>query len=262
MALAAMKEELTAQYDQLLRSRLEEMDTLMRNEVKQQELHFEEALQAKLLEASESRKGALERLNAQVKSLEDSIAFTRAADEASTGVHKVTAAALSLANKFETDESFKKEAALMQSLAEQRGDAHLGALLSRLPQKSGGVATLPQLQYRFQRVKAAARHEANVPEGMGGFGGQLVAYAVTALSVEPKGMVKGGGAEECLARAAFHVDNGDLGEAAKEVDGLGGRAKGAVADWLAEAKARVLVDELSAAVRLYAAELNRQQLSS
>eukprot|EP00968_Pinguiococcus_pyrenoidosus_P021901 scaffold2952_cov312-Pinguiococcus_pyrenoidosus.AAC.16 len=84
------------------------------------------------------------------------------------------------------------------------------------------------MQYRFDRVKRAARHESNVPPEMPGFGGrrqtlqkaalakikqadrivskgQIVASVTTFLTVPPKGLVKGSGPEERLARAAYFV---------------------------------------------------------
>jgi len=261
-ALTLIQAQLEEKYEEQLRVRMAEMERLMQQELKRQELEFNAAVSDKVADITKSRADAFALLQDECERLRASIAHTQAADAKSMEVHKITAAALALAQKFETSEPFAKEAGALASISAGAG-APMAEMVQQLPPSAAkkGIPTLPQLQYRFGRVKAAARHEANVPPEMPGFGGQLVASATTFLTVTPKGLVKGDGAEERLARATYYVETGDLAQAAGEIAGLSGRAKAAANDWLEQAQWRLKADQVSAAIRLHAASLNQRQVS-
>uniref|UniRef100_A0A7R9YBK3 MICOS complex subunit MIC60 n=1 Tax=Pinguiococcus pyrenoidosus TaxID=172671 RepID=A0A7R9YBK3_9STRA len=261
-ALALMKSQMEEKYQAELRLRTGDMERLLQQQIRRQELEFNAAVLDKVKELTDSRSEAYKQMAAEVGLLRSSVAETKALDAKSLEVHKITAAALSLAQKFETNEPFLQEANTLARLSSSAGP-EISSLIEELPQDAmkKGIPTLPQLQYRFDRVKRAARHESNVPPEMPGFGGQIVASVTTFLTVPPKGLVKGSGPEERLARAAYFVQTGELAKAASEVSGLTGRAKAAVQDWLNDAESRIKADKVSAAITLQAASLNRRQLS-
>jgi hypothetical protein len=90
-----------------------------------------------------------------------------------------------------------------------------------------GVPTLSELQVRFPTVQSAAREAAFVPEASQGMAGHMFATALAAVTIKPRGLVEGAGADEVLARAAYHVERGDLPKAVHELDALTVSSKGA-----------------------------------
>ena len=57
--------------------------------------------------------------------------------------------------------------------------------------------------------------------------GHMFATALAAVTIKPRGLVEGAGADEVLARAAYHVERGDLPKAVHELDALTVSSKGA-----------------------------------
>ncbi len=82
------------------------------------------------------------------------------------------------------------------------------------------MPTLSELQVRFPTVQSAAREAAFVPEASQGMAGHMFASALAAVTIKPRGLVEGAGADEVLARAAYHVERGDLPKAVHELDAL------------------------------------------
>jgi len=54
----------------------------------------------------------------------------------------------------------------------------------------------------------------------------------------------GAGTDEILARATYNLERGQLRAAVNELNGLQGLPAKAVKDWLADAKARLLVEQV------------------
>lgn len=85
----------------------------------------------------------------------------------------------------------------------RQGDAVLEPLLASLPASvEQGVPTLSELQVRFPTVQSAAREAAFVPESSQGMAGHMFATAVAAVTIKPRGLVEGSGADEVGWRGA------------------------------------------------------------
>lgn len=188
------------------------------------------------------RLDALADLSAKVEALNRVFADSSDYEHVSWGVHKLTAAVMALELKLGTPEPVYKELAALKKIT--AGDAVVEAVLTKLPEDVGrGVPTLPELQVRFARVRGAAREAAFVPESQPGLVGHIVGSTFAALSIQPKGLVPGSGTDEVLARAAYHVELGHLGEAVTELKTLQGLPAKTVQDWVRDAKARLQVEQ-------------------
>lgn len=211
--------------------------------------------QTKYQSAVEGRLEELERLRAQVQALDAVFKTDTDYEHLSAKVHKVTAALMAFELALQTSKPLKKELGALNKVT--AGDVVLDAVLGALPKAvEDGVPTLSELQVRFPTVQAAAREAAFVPETSPGMMGHMFGSALAAVTIKPRGLVEGAGADETLARAAYHVERGDLVDAVEELEGLKGLAGKTVQDWLVDAKMRLVVAQAVRAMNARSALLN------
>lgn len=214
--------------------------------------------QSKFQAAVAGRLEELERLKAEVAALDRVFQTDTDYEHASYKVHRVSAAIMAFELGLLSSNPLKRELAALRHVTQ--GDAVLEPLLGSLPATvEQGVPTLSELQVRFPTVQSAAREAAFVPESSPGMAGHMFATALAAVTIKPRGLVEGAGADEVLARAAYHVERGDLPKAVAELDalppqGLPGKV---VKDWLRDAKGRLLVEQAVRAMAARSALLNR-----
>ena len=101
-----------------------------------------------------------------------------------------------------------------------------------------GVPTSAQLIDRFRRVAAEVRKAALLPENAG-VASHAASYVLSNFLFKKKGMTVGDDVESILTRTETLLEEGNLDEAAREMNGLDGWAKTLSWDWLSEAR-RVL----------------------
>lgn len=128
------------------------------------------------------------------------------------------------------------------SLLDGDADAALG-LAPLEPYAVSGIPTRDQLSARFPQEAAEARAAAALPADADWIDETVI--AVTSLvSVTPIPGEEGetGSVDGRLARAAHRVVNGDLDQAVSVLQGMEGPAAAAIADWLADAEARLAAE--------------------
>ena len=101
-----------------------------------------------------------------------------------------------------------------------------------------GVPTTAQLIDRFRRVAAEVRKASLLPEDAG-VASHAASVALSKFMFKKKGMTVGDDVESVLTRTETLLEEGNLDEAAREMNTLGGWAKTLSWDWLGECR-RVL----------------------
>lgn len=119
-----------------------------------------------------------------------------------------------------------------------------------------GVPTSAQLIDRFRRVAAEVRKAALLPEDAG-VASHAASYVLSNFLFKKKGMTVGDDVESILTRTETLLEEGNLDEAAREMNGLVGWAKTLSWDWLSEAR-RVL--EVRQALEVMSAEARLEGL--
>lgn len=197
----------------------------------------------------------LGRLKGEVEALEAVFETDTDYEHVSWKVHRVSAALLAFELALQSSQPLRREIAALQHVT--KGDPVLDAVLAGLPPAaSEGVPTPSELQVRFPMVQKAAREAAFVPESSPGMVGHMFAGLLAAVTIQPRGLVEGSGADETLARAAYHVERGHLAEAVQELEGLGGLAGRTVEDWLQDARGRLELTQAARAMNARSALLN------
>ena len=101
-----------------------------------------------------------------------------------------------------------------------------------------GVPTIAQLVDRFRRVAGEVRKAALLPEDAG-VASHAASFLLSQVMFKKSGIAEGNDVESILTRAETFLEEGELDEAAREMNGLQGWAKVLSKDWLSETR-RVL----------------------
>lgn len=120
-----------------------------------------------------------------------------------------------------------------------------------------GIPTTAQLIDRFRRVAAEVRKSALLPEDAG-IASHAASWALSKVLFKKRGMTAGDDVESVLTRAETLLEEGNLDEAAREMNTLEGWAKTLSWDWLGECR-RVL--EVRQAMDVIGAEARLKGLS-
>ncbi|WP_394398302.1 COG4223 family protein [Sulfitobacter sp. 1A15299] len=230
----ALREELTASRDTLsaLQSQLAEIDARLTMVEKQPATGgdnqvavaaFEREMEALRASVAEQR-SEIESLLENAKTAEEATAAAAEAARAQTAMTQMNAA-ISAGRPFEAPLAELQQAGVDDIPETLRESA------------AGGVVTLANLQARYPDAarQALATARAAVPEeGEGGFG-SFLKRQLGARSVAPR---EGTDADAVLSRAEAAVRDGRLTDALAEIDTLPAPAQDAMAEWLADARAR------------------------
>ena len=212
---------------------------------------------AEMVSKLEAKVSEMNDLMNQLETLRQKASISANFERGSQAAHRLSAAALALANKFETSQSAGGELATLKAVVDEN-DGQISAALSRIPlEASAGVPTLPELQSMFSKVKSSCRQAAMVPEGSG-LAGQLTGYALSALSHEPPvGLIEGESDDHILARAHYFVQNGDLEQAVAQLDQLQGQASFVASSWRNAALSRAIVEQAVRIIKMECALINK-----
>ncbi|RKQ68329.1 uroporphyrinogen-III synthase [Oceanibaculum indicum] len=149
-------------------------------------------------------------------------------------------AAAQLAGPLQQGLPYEIELAALQRTAD--ADPLVAEIAAQLkPRAGGGVPTLATLRQRFPDVAGAAVRAARVGES-DSVVGQTLNRIAGLVSLRRIGSVEGETPEARIARAEAAVSAGDLAAAVAELDGLPADAAAVVADWRADAEARLAAD--------------------
>lgn len=98
-----------------------------------------------------------------------------------------------------------------------------------------GVPTAAQLVDRFRRVSDEVRKASLLPENAG-IAGHAASWVLSKVLFKKKGLAQGDDVESILTRTETYLEEGDIDNAAREMNQLKGWAKILARDWLKEAR--------------------------
>ncbi|KAK3987076.1 mitochondrial inner membrane protein Mitofilin [Cladorrhinum sp. PSN332] len=119
-----------------------------------------------------------------------------------------------------------------------------------------GISTSAELIDRFRRVASEVRKASLLPEDAG-VASHASSYILSKVMFQKKGLAAGDDVESILARTQTFLEEGDLDNAAREMNGLNGWAKTLSRDWLSEVR-KVL--EVQQALEVIQSEARLQSL--
>ncbi|MEQ8357559.1 MAG: hypothetical protein RH942_18635 [Kiloniellaceae bacterium] len=187
-------------------------------------------------------------LAARLVEAETNLDATQAARDAAPGSREtlMLLATLQLRDALRGSGPYDQPLTMLRNLAAE--DADIGALIVPLERRATvGLPSLRELQASFpdsaRRIAAIEIGE----EGEGWSAGVLRRIS-EAVNLRPVGLVEGAAPTAVAARAEVKLNDGDLAGALAELDSLDGAAAEAVANWRAEAEARLAADRAVSAL--------------
>jgi mitofilin len=238
-----MQEQMNTKYEELFGKSLAQAKDVMTKKMAQKVQHME-ALAKKLSE------------------LEFALQSSKDFESGSVQAHRMSAAALALADKLESSKPAGPQMAALSSAA--GSNMVIVSAIAVLPKSLtvAGVSTLAELQTRFEEsIHPKARQAAMVPTGQQGLEGQLLGMVFSKLKYppspdDPAPETEKDASEYVLARARRHVQLGELEQAVEQLDKLQGQVAFTSQDWKESAKERISVDKALKVIRLECALAN------
>jgi len=211
----------------------------------------------------------IEELSQRLSKLEQLLQISRNFEIGSQAAHRVSAAALAMAEKLETNQGAGEEIAALNAAAAE--NAVIASALSQIPTSvRKGIPTITQLQSKFDKVYTVSRQAALVPEGSSGVGAQIAGMLFATLTVPPEpesqtfsnetnSMIPASNSatEFILARANRFVSLGNVEQAIAELDKLQGQTAFVTKDWKQAAMDRLSVDKAVKVIKMECALLNK-----
>ena len=273
-ALAAKEESIQGLMKATSDAREQEMKDVLSNETRrianEMELDYQTKLQNDIAQIKSDHATELENhvntmsgLKEKLDMLESRLEVSRNYESGSRKAHRVSAAALALANKLEVGESAAVEIAALKGAAGDEGV--IASAVTMIPSRAnyGGVPTVAELQVKFDESYGVGREAAMVPEGRAGLEGQLLGKLFAKLSVPPSPDAvptteeEGSVSDGILSLARKYVQLGDLEKAVDQLDRLKGQTAYVMNDWKCMASDRVSTERALKTIKLECALLNK-----
>mmetsp|Transcript_8255 Transcript_8255/g.15551 ORF Transcript_8255/g.15551 Transcript_8255/m.15551 type:complete len:608 (-) Transcript_8255:1923-3746(-) len=251
-----------AEYEAAMQASTENLQTELRAK-------YEAEFGAKLAEEKSSMIADMEKKVAAIKALserlqqaEQNLQISRNFETGSQRAHRVSAAALALAEKMESSHpAFEEFVALKAAAAES---SVVASALDRIPSSvKSGIPTISELQASFDRYYQVGREASYVPVGRSGIGAQFAGKVFAMLSGPPSPDTappeddSGKMSDYILARAKRYVHAGNLEKAIEELDQLKGQTAFTVEDWKLSAMDRISVEKALKVIKMECALLNK-----
>ncbi|TAQ87638.1 hypothetical protein B7494_g4014 [Chlorociboria aeruginascens] len=150
-------------------------------------------------------------------------------------LHVAVEAVRSNLEKSQVPRPFTKELAALKEIAAD--DPVVNAAIASINPTAyqRGVPSSAQLIDRFRRVATEVRKASLLPEEAG-VASHASSYILSKLLFKKKGLATGNDVESILTRTETFLEEGDLDNAAREMNGLNGWAKTLSRDWLGEVR--------------------------
>jgi len=188
-----------------------------------------------------SRLSKLSELSSSVTELQQLTADWKSVIDANLRTQHLTVAVEAVRSSLETADRprpFIRELAALKEIASD--DTVVNAAIASINPTAyqRGVPTSAQLIDRFRRVAAEVRKASLLPEDAG-VASHAASFVLSKFIFKKKGMTVGDDVESVLTRTETLLEEGNLDEAAREMNTLDGWAKTLSWDWLSECR-RVL----------------------
>jgi mitofilin len=220
-----------------------------------------EAYKKKAAEDLKQKAATLAALTEKLNQLDLALNKSQTSQQGSVKAHRLSAAALALAEQLATGEPAGTELKALQIAAGR--DGVIATAVKTIPASvaNSGVATVSTLQARFEDLYATTRQAALVPLGRPGLEGQLAGMVFATLKYpphpdDPAPDDDKDSAEFVLARARKHVQLGELERAMEQLEKLKGQAAFTIKDWKRNAMDRIAVEKALKVIMLECALLN------
>ena len=245
----------------------EEMTSLnIQSKLEDQFLQQLEEYKSRMTKALQEKVRQMEGMADKLQQLQTALDASQTSKEGSLKAHRISAAALALAEKLESHASAKTEFETLKLAAGNEGVISTACATLPVSVVSTGVPTLSELQTHFMNsVQPKCRQAAFVPKGRVGLEGQLAGmlfatlrYAPSYEDVAPES--DSDSAEYVLVRASRYVQLGELETAVDELDKLTGQPAFVVADWKKNAIDRINVEKALKVIKMECALLNESCL--
>ncbi|EJK46320.1 hypothetical protein THAOC_35018 [Thalassiosira oceanica] len=238
------------------------------------ELDYKNKLANELGEMKQAYNAELEKHGTVLKSLREKLGMlesrlevSRNYESGSKRAHRLSAAALALANKLEVGEGAAVELAALKGAVGDDTGVIASAVEIIPPRAKSCVPTVADLQSSFVNSYKVGRQAAMVPEGRAGLEGQLMGMVFAKLSVPPSpesvptSDEEGNVADGILSLAKSYVQAGDLENAVEQLNKLTGQTAHVMADWKSKAMDRVSTERALKVIKLECALMNRDLAS-
>ena len=236
---------------------------------KYEELFGKSMAQAKenFAKKMEQKAAQMESLTKKLTDLEFALQSSKDFKSGSVQAHRMSAAALALADALESSTPAGAAMAALKAVAED--NAVVSSTLEAIPSTvaTKGVMTLQELQTHYEeKVYPKCRRAAMVPAGQQGVEGQLLGSVFATLKYppspdDPAPEADKDESEYVLARARRHVQLGELEQAAEQMGKLKGQPAFTASDWMQRVKERVAVDKALKVIRMECVLANESMTS-
>ncbi|KAL8829488.1 MAG: hypothetical protein Q9191_001982 [Dirinaria sp. TL-2023a] len=265
---ASEREKISQSYEERLRTELgrsqEVAEQKHRNELLEQALSLKKDFLSSVRDRVETeRSGRLSKLNelsTSVSELESLTADWNSVIDSNLKTQHLQVAIEAVRSALEDADRprpFVNELAALKELASD--DPVVNAAIASINPTAyqRGIPTTAQLIDRFRRVAAEVRKSALLPEDAG-IASHAASWALSKMMFQKKGMTTGDDVESVLTRTETLLEEGNLDQAAREMNALDGWAKTLSWDWLGECR-RVL--EVRQALEVCGAQARLRSLS-
>ena len=208
-------------------------------------VEFKRKLQEALehsLQVQNERMEEVEEINSRLQMLDKVFHFNKEYLQKSHQIHLVCTALLSFHETLQGGSNTISDAAASLQVA-AGDDPVIEAALSSIPKSAfKGIASMTELQSRFDAVKDQCRKSSFEPANAGIFG-QAISSVANAIQeeVQNEAIFEGNTTEHKLARASYYLSKNDLANSVKEVETMDEKDGAYAADWLKQARTRLLV---------------------
>ncbi|KAJ4290781.1 MICOS complex subunit mic60 [Collariella sp. IMI 366227] len=264
---AAEMERLKQAYDnkvQLIQERerqlaAEKLNNQLLEQAVQLQRQFARDIKAHVEDERAGRLGKLQQLSDAVANLERLSAGWNEVVDANLRTQQLHVAVDAVRASLEDTQHprpFIKELVALKEIAADDGvvDAAIASIHPTAYQR--GIATPAELVDRFRRVAAEVRKASLLPDDAG-VASHASSYVLSKVLFKKQGLAAGDDVESILTRTQTFLEEGNLDEAAREMNGLTGWSKTLSRDWLGEVR-KVL--EVRQALEVIQAEARLQSL--
>jgi len=258
---------LSKAYDDKLRSELSAANDVYEQKVKNELLkqaialrrEFSEGVKQTIETEREGRLSKLDQLSSSVAELERLTGEWNSVVDSTMSTQHLIVAVEAVRATLENSDRPKPFIAELAALKEVASDNPVvnAAIASVNPSAyQRGISTTGQLVDRFRRVATEVRKAALLPENAG-VASLAASYVLSKVMFKKDGLPVGDDVESILTRTEVLLEEGNLEDAVREMNGLKGWAKVLSGDWLGECR-RVL--EVQQALDIVATEARLRSL--
>lgn len=243
------REKISQSYQEKMKTELERSKQVseqrLRNELLEQAIEMKRKFVAEVKDRVENerngRLGKLSELSSSVEGLEKLTTDWNSVIDANLKTQHLQVAVDAVRSNLELADRptpFIKELAALKEVADD--DPIVNAAIASINPTAyqRGIPTLAQLIDRFRRVAHEVRKASLLPEDAG-VASHAASLVLSRILFKKKGLAVGDDVESLLTRTETLLEEGNLDEAAREMNGLQGWAKTLSKDWLSEVR-RVL----------------------